>query len=105
SIGVIGDEERLRGSGIGIRITRVFADSSQLIGGSTMDENGLESLDILLLSCPFSECRCLEGTTVREGQRPRLLAHHLVDGVEVLGGVFLRLSSREEDYSGNSRGN
>lgn len=41
SIGMISDEERLRSSCIGIRITRVLSESSQLIGSSTMDENRL----------------------------------------------------------------
>ncbi|GMR42623.1 hypothetical protein PMAYCL1PPCAC_12818, partial [Pristionchus mayeri] len=101
SIGVIGDEERLRGRGVSIRVARVLSESSQLVGGSTVDENSLCVLDVLLLSCPLGEGGCLEGAAIREGQRPWLLARNLVDGVEVLGGLLLRLSSREEDHSGN----
>lgn len=45
---------------------------------------------------PGCKSRSLECTTVREGQLPWAVDGHLVDGVQVEGGLLLALASRQE---------
>lgn len=45
---------------------------------------------------PGCKSRGLECTAIREGQLPRAMDGHLVDGVQIEGGLLLTLASRQE---------
>ena len=60
------------------------------------EQLALCALRVLRLAAPAGEHRRLQGAAVRERQRPRLAAGHLVDGVQVDGGVGLRLAAGQE---------
>lgn len=59
-------------------------------------EDFLCSCPVGYFALPSCESRGLECTTVREGQLPRAVESHLVDGVQVDGGLLLTLASRQE---------
>lgn len=60
----------------------------------SLDVFFLGSLQVLLLSTPSLQGRGLQGSAVREGQRPRLQQVTLVDGAEVDGRLLFTLASR-----------
>lgn len=64
----------------------------------------LASGDVLLLAGPSAQHGCLQGTAVGEGEGPWPQEIHLIDGVQVHGGLLLRLSAGQEGDSGNGRG-
>lgn len=101
---MVSDEERLGSSGVGVGIAGVFAERSQAVGLSAVEEHCLGVLDVLVLAGPLGQAAGLKGATVAECQSPGLLSLDLVHGVEILRGVFFRLSAGEEDDSGNSGG-
>lgn len=75
-------------------------DSVTYLG--TLHEFLLASLHILVLAAPSPQHRGLESTPVAEGEGPGLLGHHtLVDGVQVHGGLLLRLAAGEEGDAGH----
>lgn len=71
------------------------------VGLATSLEDSHGVGDVLVLSEPGTQARLLHGTAVGEGQRPRLVAGHLVDVVEGEGGILLGHASREEGDSGH----
>lgn len=63
----------------------------------SVKQNLLSLRHILVLSLPGLEHRRLQRTSVAEREPPRLEKSALVDGVQVLRGVDLRLATAEED--------
>lgn len=61
-----------------------------------LEELGLCEGHILGLAAPRAQHGGLQGASVAEGQCPRLAANVLVDGVQIDGGILLRLASRQE---------
>lgn len=63
---------------------------------STVEELILTSSNVLLLAAPGAQHGCLQSTTVREGESPWSQQWNLVDGVQVDGGFFFRLTAGQE---------
>lgn len=102
-IAVVLDKEALLGRVVG-GITSVLSNGSLSVGLAPLEEGSLGGTNVGLVSLPDLEHSRLEGTTVREGHGPGPEGGHLVDGVQVHGGLLLALSSGEEGDSSHSGG-
>lgn len=60
------------------------------------DESLLCSCLVGIFALPGCKSRGLQRTAVREGQLPGAMEGHLVDGVQVDGGLLLTLASGQE---------
>mmetsp|Transcript_9553 Transcript_9553/g.28867 ORF Transcript_9553/g.28867 Transcript_9553/m.28867 type:complete len:501 (-) Transcript_9553:192-1694(-) len=89
--------ERLLGTSL------VLAKVGLGVGTSTGHEGLLSILDVFLLTEPGLEAALLEGTTVRERQRPRALAGDAVHGAQIHRCLLLRHASGQEHDSGHGR--
>jgi hypothetical protein len=65
----------------------------------SLDELVLSGFHILGLATPCGKYGSLQGTTVAEGEGPWLAARATVDGVQVDGSIFLRLTTRQEGHT------
>lgn len=63
---------------------------------SSLDELFLACLSILFFAAPGFEGRGLQGTAVWEGQGPGPVQRALVHGIQIDGGLFLTLATRQE---------
>lgn len=63
---------------------------------SALDVFFLSILEVLFLATPGLEGRSLQGTAIGEGQGPWLVQGAVVDGIQVDGGLFLTLATRQE---------
>lgn len=84
----------------------VLTLGSGSVSRGTLKEGLLGGLNILSLALPSGKDRLLEGTTVGEGQGPWAFdLTDLVHGIQVEGGLFLRLSTGQEADTGEGGDN
>lgn len=63
---------------------------------SSLDKLFLACLSILFLATPGFEGRGLQSTAIGEGQGPGPVQGALVHGIQIDGGLFLTLATRQE---------
>jgi len=100
---MLGDEEGFGGGRCGI-FAFVLALRSQTISLGAKEEHLLRGHNVGILALPSLQYRRLQCAAVAERQRPRFLARSPVDGVQVYGGIQLRLSARQKHDAGTADG-
>ena len=101
-VDVVLHEERLL---VGrLRARDVLALGGLAVGLGPREELLLRRVDVARLALPGLDAGRLERARVREGEARLRLARHLVDLVEVDGGVLLGDAAREEGHAGHGAG-
>lgn len=94
----------LRGRSFSLHLLIVLTLGSQRVHLGPVHEHLLGELHVLGLSLPRLKHRCLQRPSVGKAQLPRLALRHVVDGVQVVSGGYLRLTPGQEHDSRHGRG-
>ena len=92
---VVSDEQGLS-AGRSSGSTAVLTHGGLTVGLGALHELSLTLGDVLLLAGPRLEHGGLQGAAVAEGECPGFPAGVFVDGVQIHGGLLLRLTTRQE---------
>ncbi|MED6161710.1 hypothetical protein PIB30_063274 [Stylosanthes scabra] len=94
--------KRFRGTATKVSTTIVSSKSCFRIGLYPCEECFLSLFQILFFSTPRFKSALSKFLSEGEGKRPWFLSLHLVNGIVVEGFLLLTLSTRLENYGGDS---